>query len=96
MTDLETRPENLPSAPPPSAVAVSRRAVAPALANETGPNPYRAHAVGSAVCMGLAGLGAGWSLIQDYTHSDLAVGVFLLTVLLFTSMQGRSLAWEQA
>lgn len=58
-------------------------------------NPYRIHAVASALVMGVAGLGAGWSVVHDYARTDLAAAVFFLTILLFAACQGRFNAWEQ-
>ena len=59
-------------------------------------NPYKVHAAGAALVMGVAGLGASWSVAHDAIRADLAVGVFFLAILLFTLLQGRSIAWEQA
>jgi hypothetical protein len=59
------------------------------------PNPYRFHAVASALAMGGTGLGAGWSVAHDYRHADLAAGVFLLTILAFVLVMSRFNSFEQ-
>jgi len=63
---------------------------------ESAVNPFRFHAAASALVMGVTGLGAGWSVLHHYTRTDVAAGVFFLTILLFALLQGRSNAWEQA
>ena len=87
MTDIATRTERSPAV-----IDVEFTDTTPTA--ETRANPYRVHAAGAAFVMGVTGLGAGWSVAHDYTRSDLAAGVFFLTILLFMLMQGRSLAWE--
>lgn len=58
-------------------------------------NPYRFHAVASALAMGGTGLGAGWSVVNDYRHADLAAGVFILTILAFVLVMSRFNSFEQ-
>lgn len=58
-------------------------------------NPYRLHAVASALAMGGTGLGAGWSVVHDYRHADLAAGVFFLAILAFVLVMSRFNSFDQ-
>lgn len=62
---------------------------------DRGPNPHRVHAIASALLMGGAGLGAGWSVIQGYAHTGLSAGAFLLTIAVFALVIARFNAWER-
>jgi hypothetical protein len=61
----------------------------------TGPNPHRVNAIASALLMGGAGLGAGWSVVHDYQRADLSAGAFFVTILLFVLVMSRFNSFER-